>query len=524
MGRRLDDLLEESARLYPEKIAVTYKQEARTYRQIDELSSQLAACLIKNGVRPSSRVGVYLDKSIDALIAIFGILKSGACYVPLDPFSPAHRIGLIIQDCALERVVTSSKKVFDLKLLLKGVRLECLFFIDTRRRDCAHKFSQVRTVFKDEIAQAPARVGKIRRDQGKDLAYILYTSGSTGTPKGVMITHRASLAFVDWASGYLQVSRNDHLSAQAPFHFDLSVFDIYAAFKAGATLHIVPTGISAFPESLAEFIENKKISIWYSVPSVLIQLLLYGGLANKEFPSLKKIVFAGEVFPVKYLRALMRIIPAARYYNFYGPTEANVCAAYRVGMMPKDDKPIPIGKPCTGQKFFILDAAGRLSKNGDLGELYLSGPTLMEGYWNDAQKTKSALLNKFPYAKGMVYRTGDFVIRRKNGNFEYRGRRDGLIKIKGYRVEPGEIEAALLAHEKVKEATVIGASGGKTGKKLKAFIVPKKSETVTESQIRSFCLKRLPLYMVPESIVFKKGLPRLSTGKIDRKKFEPEPA
>ena len=245
-----------------------------------------------------------------------------------------------------------------------------------------------------------------------------------------MITHKASLAFVDWACDYLKVTSGDRLSAHAPFHFDLSVFDIYAAFKMGALLHIEPPGISAFPESLAKFIVDKKISIWYSTPYILIQLLLHGGLKSKDFSSLKKIVFAGEVFPIKYLKPLMQIITSAEYYNFYGPTETNVCAGYRVNSVPNDDKPIPIGKSAAGGKLFVIDETGSLAKDGDLGELYVSGPTLMEGYWNDSWKTKSVLLGSFPHAKGKVYRTGDFVIRNKNGNLEYHGRRDGMIKIK----------------------------------------------------------------------------------------------
>jgi amino acid adenylation domain-containing protein len=520
MNGLLHSLLEKSSRLYPEKIAVTYDNERISYRQLNLLSDQLSACLIEHGVKTGSRVGIYLDKSIDAVVVILGILKSGACYVPLDPCSPPARLEMIIKDCSFKYLVTSSKKTSFLKQLPKKNKPHYLFFMDTERKGYQDELSGVKPVFKEELARTRSK--KSRPVKASDLAYILYTSGSSGRPKGVMITHKASLAFVDWACGYLGVTQADHLSAHAPFHFDLSIFDIFVAFKAGATLHIVPQGISAFANSLAGFIETKKISIWYSVPSAWIYLLLYGNLKKRNLSSLKKIIFAGEVFPVKYLKSLMHMLPAAQYYNFYGPTETNVCAYYHVRSVPKKDEPVPIGKPCAGQKFFVVNEAGEMAQGRQCGELYVRGPTLMKGYYNDLRGTRDVFLSGLAHSKGRVYKTGDFVRRGRNGNLIYCGRRDGMIKSRGYRIEPGEIEAILSSHEKIKEVAVVGVPDEKIGKKIKAFIVVKAGRKITVKEINLFCLSKLPLYMVPEVIVFKGGLPRTSNGKIDRKKLEAE--
>ncbi len=520
----LHDLLEKSAELYPEKTAVKYKGEAVSYRELNGSSSRLSLCLMENGVTLDSRVGVYIDKSIDAVIALLGILKSGACYVPLDPFSPPDRIKRIIEDCALQYLITSSNKTLQLKQLVQDKNeLKYLFLTDIERKDWKEDFTGAKIVFKDEIAQEytlPQRKLTIKSD---NLAYILYTSGSTGAPKGVMITHRASLAFVNWAYDYIRVTPNDRLSSHAPFHFDLSVFDIYVAFKAGATLHIIPQGLSAFPKSLADFIENEKISIWYSVPSVLIQLLLHGGFDKRDLSALKKIIFAGEVFPIKYLRLLIKTIPSAEYFNFYGPTETNVCTYYQLRSVPKEDNSIPIGKPCLGQELFIVDENNNLVKDGDIGELYVSGPTLMEGYWNDPEETAKVLLeNNFCRGGTKVYRTGDIVYRDAKGELNYHGRRDNMIKSRGYRIELGEIESTLLLHPEIKEAAVVAFADEEIGKRIKAAIVMKDHASLSENDIKLFCSEKLPFYMIPESIDFLEELPRTATGKVDRKKLEEE--
>ncbi|MFZ2385973.1 MAG: amino acid adenylation domain-containing protein [Candidatus Omnitrophota bacterium] len=522
MEDTLHALLERSAGSFPDKTAVRHKDRSISYGDINELSGRWAACFAGSGVSSGARVGIYMDKSIEAVAAVFAVLKTGACYVPLDPFSPPDRLKLIINDCSLEYLVVGSAKMPGAKRLLgPGNPLKCIFFVDSEREDRGDLFPGVKSVFKNEISASQAITQSPAFVKGEDTAYILYTSGSTGIPKGVVITHKASLAFVKWVCGYLGITRDDHIPAYSPLNFDLSVLEIYAGVKAGATLHIVPQGISAFPVSLADFIENEGITVWYSVPTVFIRLVSQGVLEGRDLTALRKIIFTGEVFPVKYLKLLMRMIPSAGFYNFYGPTETNVCVYYALTSAPEGDDPVPIGAPYAGQEVFILDENGALVKEGEKGELYVGGPTLMEGYWNDPVKTGKVLLkNIFSGGAKKIYKTGDIVSLGKGGYLYYHGRNDLMIKSGGYRVEPGEVEAVLSVHPMIKEAVVLGAADTFIGRKIKAVIVPLPGAALSQEDVKAYCAVKLPRYMVPETVVFADDLPRTRNEKIDRALLE----
>ncbi len=523
MSNLLSDLLIKSAKLYPEKPAVRYKNSEISYRNLNLLSDKLSSLLISKGIKKNDRVAIYLDKSIDAIIAIFGPLKSGACYVPLDPMAPPERQSYIINDCSINYLITSSKKIVQIQHILEDkTSLRFIIFMDMTKDEYKQCYGEVTIpgldiAFKDDILGS--NLDKLKRNINEDnLAYIVYTSGSTGRPKGVMISYAASLAFIDWAYTRFNVKSSDNVSACSPFHFDISIFDIFVTMKAAATLCIVPQGLSAFPRSLADFIEKEKISIWYSVPSILIQLVLYGSLEKRDLSCLKQILFAGEVFPVKYLRKLMQLVPCARYYNLYGPTETNVCTFYPVMNIPEFDRTVPIGKPCKGIEVFVLDDAGNTVKDGEVGELYVSGPTLMQGYWNDPLKTKEVLLESFLplYRNQKVYKTGDLVKVNRDGNLEFQGRKDNMIKSRGYRIELEEIESVLYEHPAIKELVIIAVPDDKIGNKIKVAIVLKNHCSIYEQEVRLFCSKKLPNYMIPEIITFNEFFPKTSTGKIDR--------
>ncbi|MCF7907335.1 MAG: amino acid adenylation domain-containing protein [Candidatus Omnitrophica bacterium] len=523
MEYRLPTLLRQSAKSQPFKVAIRQGEEELSYEDLNLLSDKLASCLVDKGLKVGDRVGIYIDKSIDAVIAIFGILKSGGCYVSLDPLDNSRRQTLIVKDCSLKYLISSSKKLPSLVKIIRGIdSLEYIFVVDANKKESSRDWCDIKMVFKKEIFNSDVSISpRSRRLKDNNSAYILYTSGSTGKPRGVEISHRASLAFINWANKYFNITKADIVAAQSPFHFDLSIFDIFVSIKAGATICIVPQSLSIFPKSLADFIESQKISTWYSTPSVLIKLLYYGNLQKRNLSALKRIIFAGEVFPPKHLHKLMKILPGAKYYNLYGPTETNVCTCYFLKRIPKVDKPIPIGCPCRGQYIFIVDKAGNLVKNGQSGELCVSGPTLMQGYWNNSQATEKAMIKlNFLNKASKVYRTGDLAKIRKNGDILYCGRNDEMLKVRGYRVEPAEIEAVLHSCPGIKEAAVVGVSADAAGDRIKAVISLKTNYSVSESKVKLFCSRQLPSYMVPAEIFFKKSLPRLSTGKIDRKKLK----
>jgi amino acid adenylation domain-containing protein len=359
-----------------------------------------------------------------------------------------------------------------------------------------------------------------------DLAYILYTSGSTGEPKGVMLSHQNALTFVEWCADTFHVRPEDQVSGHAPLHFDLSVFDVYNAIEAGATLHMIPEDILIFPASVAKFIETHNISIWYSVPGALAQLALHGKLTKERFPKLRTILFAGEVFPVKHLQRLAELLPDVELYNLYGPTETNVCTYYPVDRSRLAElEALPIGRACANTEVFAVDEHGqRVIHAGGKGELYVRGPSVTLGYWGDPEKTRKTVVpNPFqPNFVENVYRTGDIVVLRTDGDYDVLGRRDNQIKVRGYRVELGEIEAALLRHGAVSEAGAFAMADPVDGARIHAVVALHNGSRLSESDLQQHCALHLPRYMVPANIQLREQLPKTSTGKIDRVRLKAE--
>ncbi len=517
----LQQLLIQSAAAHPDRIAVTCAGETISYGELDRRSNQLAWALLGAGVERGDRVGIYLQKSITSIVSLFGILKVGAAYVPLDPFAPTKRLAFILGDCGIRCMMTSRTKMPAVRSMVEaGAPLSRLIVTDEAGPTAEAVPSPLAGLTWGQVLHAdPTLPPTAEQSIETDLAYILYTSGSTGEPKGVMISHLAALTFVRWATACFQVTERDRLSNHAPLMFDLSVFDIFAAIGTGARLCLVPDGLSAFPVRLAEFIDREQITVWYSVPSALIHLVAHGEMGRFDFPHLRAILFAGEVFPVKHLRELRRLIPRARLYNLYGPTETNVCTYYEVGEIPPDRvDPFPIGKACANTEVFAVGEGGERIKPGKEGELFVRGSCLMQGYWNRQEKSAEVLI-QHPFVNGYedkVYRTGDLVRLDADGNYLFVGRKDQMIKSRGYRIELGEIEAALYAHPEVKEAAVLAVADEEVGNRIKALVVPSPGSHPEASELKRFCAERLPRYMVPEGIEFLTAIPKTATGKIDR--------
>lgn len=526
MAYLLHQFLTATARHSPDKTAMVSGEQSLSYGALDMLTDQLAGVLREHGVVPGDRVGIYVSKSLASVVGIFAILKAGACYVPLDPGAPAKRLAYIIRDSGITTLLTATPKVAGIQAMfpddcpLRTVALVDCDLPAEHRLTTASVPAGVAAVPWNEIIARPATPLPEKLAIETDTAYILYTSGSTGTPKGVMISHRNSLTFVNWAAECTGLRADDRVSSHAPLHFDLSIFDTFASCRAGATIILVPERSATFPVLLARLIERERITVWYSVPSVLNLLVLYGNLAAHDLSCLRTIIFAGEVFPVKHLRRLMASLPQARYLNWYGPTETNVCTSYEVPPLdPERTAPIPIGKACANTEVFAVDSAGKkVTGPGETGELYVRGPSLMQGYWGHPEKTAKVLLrNPFqPHFHEFVYRTGDIVTLDADGNYLYLGRQDGMIKTRGYRVELGEIEAVLYAHPAIREVAVLPVPDEVLGNRLRVVISPYEGSALTREEVLAFCNQQLPHYMVPDVIEFREALPKTSTGKTDR--------
>ena len=524
MAYVLHELLSQSAARYPDAEAVRLLNEAITYRELETRSNQLAHALIKSGVTPGDRIGIYLQKSPDAIVSIFGVLKTGACYVPVDANAPAPRLLEIARQCEFRTLITS----FTLSEKLRSTSREdwpmsAIFFVD-KLPDAAAQAQQAFS-FADALPSqsvSPPSVKVI----GQDLAYILFTSGSTGTPKGVMLSHLNALTFVNWASDTFAITHQDRLSNHAPFNFDLSVFDIFVAVKAGAAISLVPEGLAVFPVQLSSFIQNQRITVWYSVPMVLTLLESRGKLEERDLSALRLVLFAGEVFPTKHLRALMQKLPHPRYANLYGPTETNVCAYYEVEPIGAEQSvPIPIGKACANTDLIAIDADGRkITGPGKEGLLYARGSIVMQGYYGRPKESAACFISN-PFVAGReekLYCTGDWVTLDEEGNYLFVGRKDHMIKTRGYRVELGEIEAVMLAHPAVHEAVALAVPDDEIGNTIRAVVTLGDSHSLASPELKRHCAEKLPAYMIPEQIQFRDCLPRTGNGKIDRQRLQRE--
>jgi len=513
----LHDLLRSSARKDPERIAVEDGDRSITYRELDRLSNKLAHLLIDLGVRRGDRVGFYLDKSVESVAAIYGILKSGAAYVPFDPQAPAARLAYIASNAGLQVLVTGIEKQPVWGALAGGADLRHLVVMNSSERTFDDVTPDINVLTRSDVEARPDEELRIPQVH-HDLAYILYTSGSTGDPKGVMLSHLNALTFVAWTVDEFEVTSDDRLSSHAPFHFDLSVFDLFAAAHAGAAVVLVPAHTSVFPIEVSRFIDSKRITIWYSVPSILSMITLRGGLETGSLPSLRTILFAGEVFPTRYLRKLMTFLPHVRFCNLYGPTETNVCTWYDVQTLdPERNEPIPIGTPIPNVECYVVGEDERIVPRGEIGELWVRGSTVMQGYWGDPDRTaKSLVVNPFaPPLIDRLYRTGDLVEEQPDGNYRFLGRRDSQIKSRGYRIELGDVEAAIYAHEDIVECAVVAIPDELVTNRLRAFVVARGD--LDRDRLLGFLRERIPPYMVPDSIEFLDVLPKTSTGKVQRR-------
>ena len=518
----LHQILEDRAARYPGNEAIVYRDQSLNYSDLESKSNQLARLLIRNGVKAGDRVGIMLGKCLESIISIFGILKTGACYVPIDPSAPATRVSYILRNCEIMILLTSEHILGRLGDLDTSGSYPGSVIV-TERTVGASVFRDDRPTIIDwqEIdRESDSSLEKVSIPDVNP-AYILHTSGSTGYPKGVVISHLNALAFVNMTTDFFKVSEEDRLCNHAALYFDLSMFDIFVALNSGGTVVLIPENLSVFPVMLAEYIEKKKITVWNSVSSILSMLAIRGSLNRFTFPSLRLVIFSGEILPVKYLRILKTHMTNAEFYNIYGQTEANSSTYYKANELPRDDSwKIPIGRPFPNFEVFVLDEGGKIIDfPGGEGELYVKGSTVANGYWRDPERTRERFITdpRVENSPINVYRTGDLVRRDENGDLIFAGRKDHLIKSRGYRIELDEIEVALNSHPMVRQAAVIPIPDETIGNRIVACVATFDGAKGAADDILSYCSKLLPKYMIPEKIEFYENLPQTPNGKIDRK-------
>lgn len=517
MAQLIQDWITQQAESYPDHTAIVWKGERVSYAELDSITNRLAELLRESGCHKGDRVAFCIPKSPAAIICMIGILKADCVYVPIDSESPAPRVVKVLESCrprwilAVESATKLLDGVFADSNLTSGIRVASLD--DTHILGDNLRSEVCRTELMNFSDEPQAY-----HNQSDDAAHILFTSGSTGTPKGVVITHANVISFVDWGVNFFGIDESDRVSGHAPLHFDLSTFDIYGAFAAGAELHPVPAEVNLLPNKVAGFIREHCLTQWFSVPSILNYLSKFDVVEFNDFPSLKRLMWCGEVLPTPTLVYLMKRLPSIPFTNLYGPTEATIASSYyTVKSCPESEtESIPIGSVCDGESLLVLDEKLNPVEAGVTGDLYIGGIGLSPGYWLDDEKTDSVFLTN-PNGGERIYKTGDLAYVGEDDLVYFLGRADTQIKSRGYRIELGEIETALSAIEFLDESAVVAIdTDGFENKAICCAFVPATDSEVSPARIRTELLKVVPKYMVPTLWKDFEQLPKNANGKIHR--------
>ncbi len=485
------------AALTPDAAAVSFEQTALTYRELNQRANQLGHYLRKMGAGPEVLVGILLDRSTEMLVALLGVLKAGAAYVPLDATSPSKRLSFIIKDAGLSLVLT--RKDLKESLAAGDARLVCL------DSDWASIAQEDDADFDSEVT-------------AENLAYVVYTSGSTGHPKGVLVEHRQLSNYINGIRERLGLDECSSFAMVQPLSVDGPVTTIYAPLLTGGCVHLISDERVADAQALAIYLHDHQIDYLKIAPSHLATLHQNGD-PSKLMPR-KVLMIGGEAPRVTFAEELRTLAPCS-IFNHYGPTETTVgVTTYQVDETVKDVRSVtlPIGRPLPNVQAYVLDRHMEPVPFGVAGELYIGGKNVSRGYLNSPQLTAERFVpDPFSRSAGArLYSTGDMSRYLADGQLEFLGRRDQQVKVRGFRIELAEIETALREHAAVREAAVAAHADKNSDTHLVAYVVLAKDQTPAAGELRAFLKEKLPEYMVPYLYLFLDELPRTRHGKVDR--------
>jgi amino acid adenylation domain-containing protein len=522
MKQLLQNWVTRQAESRPDARCIVFGNESLTYAEMEEQSNRLAHLLREGGCQKGDRVCILMPKSPAAVLSMIGALKAGCMHVPIDSSSPAARVARILESCQNRWILAAGPVAPLLDELLADERFRGRISVGWLDPQPSAGKNFEAAFSRKDLEQASASAVAQECDT-TDPAHILFTSGSTGMPKGVVITHSNVIAFVTWALEHFGIDHTDRFSGHTPFHFDLSTFDIFGTFAAGAELHLVPPAVALLPPKLVEFVRHSQLTQWFSVPSVLNYIAKFNALRQDDFPSLKRVLWCGEVLPTPALVYWMKHLPHVRFTNLYGPTEATIASSYYdVPACPLDSRePIPIGRACGGEELLVLDEDLDPVLPGHMGNLYIGGAGLSPGYWRDPEKTASVFLPDPRNQNHRLYRTGDLAWEDESGCIYFVGRTDTQIKSRGYRIELGEIEAALNSFEALQDCAIVAIQAESFGGwMICCAYVPRDRDDVTQASLRKHLEKLVPAYMLPVRWMQCAALPKNANGKVDRPRLK----
>ncbi|HZU51970.1 MAG TPA: AMP-binding protein [Sphingomicrobium sp.] len=507
----LHDYLIHSAQQFGGKVALVCGDQRVAYREIDAQSNALAHHLAAAGVARGDRVMIFADNSVETVISFWAALKANAVVCIVNPLTKAGKLDYLLKDCRPAAFITDKR--------LHSVYNEPVLNCPSLRRvivsgpiddpDLAELPHAVRW---SAAVAGPSSEPPARRCIDIDLAAIVYTSGSTGDAKGVMLTHRNMLTACTSIAAYLGVREDDVILNVLPLAFDYGLYQMIMAFRMGARLVLERS--FAFPAQILRRVAEERITGFPGVPTIFSTLFGLESLKEFDLSSIRYVTNTGAALPVKHLAALQQVFPHARIFSMYGLTECKRCT-----YLPPDDlnrKPSSVGIAIPNTEMWIVDEADQRVGPGVVGQLVIRGATVMKGYWGKPEAT-ARRLKPGPLPGEQVLYTGDYCWMDEEGYLYFVGRSDEIIKSRGEKVAPKEVENVLMNLPGVKEAAVIGIPDELLGQAIKAFVVAEQGTTISEKQLQRECQGQLENFMVPKSIVIVSSLPRTETGKLNKR-------
>ena len=493
MIKLVTDYLEQSAEKYPDKIAFGDEKRNETFAEVAAEAKRVAAAIMNAGINEKP-IAVFMDKRVECINAMLGAAFSGNFYTILDVHMPEARIQKILE-----------------------VLQPAAFVTDNEHKEQAAELIGTENVILYEDAMALQadndKLAAVRESMSPEATlYVLFTSGSTGTPKGVIISHKAVIPYLEWLGSEFRIDKTTVFANQTPLYFVMSGLDVYMTLYAGATCYIVPKRTFSFPVMLLNFLKEHKVNTLYWVPSILCLLANFRALPEVHLDDLRLVMFGGEVMPSKQLNMWIKEYPDVEFVNQYGPTEmTDIIAFYRVNREIDDNESLPIGQCASHMEILLLDENGNKVKEGEIGELCGTGPSLAGGYYNMPEKTAEVFVKNptDPTGESMMYCTGDLARIDENGDLIYMGRKDFQIKHMGNRIELGEIETAVSAIDGILQNCCLYDT-------KRSKIVLFYTGTIDEDSIDKELRKAVPEYMVPNRMEKMEQMPLNLNGKIDR--------
>lgn len=514
----LNEFLEKSAEMYPDKVALICQNQRLTFGEIDNAANSLSNALVEEGIQRQDRVVVYLDNSVESVVSIFGILKARGIFVIVDPQVKSRKLEYILKDCEARVLISDTRHIMKIsEAICNSPKLEKIIVTDYDKLSSINESLTEKVVLSyNVILDMCSYTRAVQRGIDIDLASLIYTSGSSGNPKGVMLTHLNMVSAATSIIQYLGNTSDDIVIDTLPLAFDYGLYQVLMAFKFSGTVVLEKTFV--YPQQIINQVIKEKVTGWPVVPTIIAMLIRLNDLDKYNFNHLRYITSTGQSLPPKHIKQLQQTFSGVKIYSMYGLTECK-----RVSYLPPEEldrRPGSVGIAMPNTEVYIVDEMGNeVTEPGINGELVVRGANVMKGYLNLPEETARALHPGLYYDEEVLY-TGDLFQKDGDGFLYFQGRKDDIIKTGGHMVSPKEVENIICEKKDVIEAAVIGVEDAVLGKAIKAFVHLTDASETTEVDIIKFCSERLESFAVPKFVCFYDALPRGTTGKVQKRALQ----